>query len=164
MGVSVRLYHWQHLTMQYCQAFLLCCLISLPVSHGAPLADPQVLFRDTALVHQSTHSQQSPHHSLSHHSHSVQDSTSTSHSHNTRVGVSPLSLHSPSLVQHADGRLFAVNANLQPGQFFQTNDGRIFTLATPATSALPVLPAIPALSANPSVPAPLQEDAAEIVD
>merc|ERR1719245_1838866 len=137
--------------MQYCQAFLLCCLV-LP--HAA-LGAPQVLFRDTALVQQSSHSQQSPHHSLSHHSHSVQDSTSTSHSHNTRVGVSPLSLHSPSLVQHADGRLFAVNANLQPGQFFQTTDGRIFTLATPAlsaTSALPAFPALPALSANPSVP------------
>ena len=37
---------------------------------------------------------------------------------------------SPSLVQHADGRYFAVNAHLQPGQLFQAADGRLFTLAT----------------------------------
>merc|ERR1711936_433573 len=36
----------------------------------------------------------------------------------------------PSLVQHADGRYFAVNAHLQPGQLFQAADGRLFTLAT----------------------------------
>lgn len=33
------------------------------------------------------------------------------------------------MLQHDDGRFFALNANLQPGQFFQTSDGRIFTLA-----------------------------------
>ena len=38
-------------------------------------------------------------------------------------------LHQPALVQHQDGRLFAVNAHLQPGQLFQTGDGRVFTLA-----------------------------------
>ena len=38
-------------------------------------------------------------------------------------------LHRPALVQHADGRLFAVNAHLQPGQLFQAGDGRVFTLA-----------------------------------
>merc|ERR550532_3877801 len=36
----------------------------------------------------------------------------------------------PSLVQHADGRYFAVNAHLQPGQLFQAADGRLFTLVT----------------------------------
>ena len=38
-------------------------------------------------------------------------------------------LQQPSLVRHADGRLFAVNAHLVPGQLFQTGDGRVFTLA-----------------------------------
>merc|ERR1712038_1442044 len=118
--------------MQYHQIFLLYCQLFLPATIlSAPLPDPQLLFRDTALVHQSSHS--SPLNSLTHHSHSVQDSTSSSHSHHTSRGV----LHSPSLVQHADGRLFAVNANLQPGQLFQTADGRIFTLATPALSTTP---------------------------
>lgn len=36
----------------------------------------------------------------------------------------------PSLLQHTDGRFFALNANLQPGQIFQTPDGRIFTLSS----------------------------------
>ena len=36
----------------------------------------------------------------------------------------------PSLLQHADGRFFALNANLQPGQIFQTPGGRIFTLSS----------------------------------
>merc|ERR1712106_1174933 len=94
------------------------CLLILPAILAVPVPGPQVLFRDAALVHQS------------------------SHSHRTPLLTSPLSpsfLHtpvrSPSLVQHADGRLFAVNANLQPGQLFQTADGRIFTLAAQATSA-----------------------------
>ena len=39
-------------------------------------------------------------------------------------------LHPPSLVQHTDGRYFAVNAHLQPGQLFQAGDGRVFTLAS----------------------------------
>ena len=37
-------------------------------------------------------------------------------------------LRSPALFQHSDGRLFAVNAHLQPGQLFRTGDGRVFTL------------------------------------
>jgi hypothetical protein len=41
----------------------------------------------------------------------------------------------PSLLQHADGRFFAVNVDLRPGQFFRTPDGRVFTLAAPSSSA-----------------------------
>merc|ERR1712123_114021 len=41
----------------------------------------------------------------------------------------PPSVQPPSLVQHRDGRFFAVNANLQHGQLFRTADGRLFTLA-----------------------------------
>ena len=37
-------------------------------------------------------------------------------------------LRSPALFQHSDGRLFAVNAHLKPGQLFRTGDGRVFTL------------------------------------
>jgi hypothetical protein len=41
----------------------------------------------------------------------------------------------PTLLQHADGRFFAANVNLRPGQFFQTPDGRVFTLAATAAAA-----------------------------
>jgi hypothetical protein len=41
----------------------------------------------------------------------------------------------PSLLQHADGRFFAVNVDLRPGQFFRTPDGRVFTLAAPSSTA-----------------------------
>jgi len=66
---------------------------------------------------------------------------STVHRHQThatspRVALAPAiepvflrqSVEEPILLQHADGRFFALNANLQPGQFFRTADGRIFTL------------------------------------
>ena len=38
-------------------------------------------------------------------------------------------LQGPALVQHKDGRLFVVNAHLQPGQLFRSQDGRVFALA-----------------------------------
>jgi len=133
--------------MQY-QTVFHCCLLLLSSSLGAPQPEPQVLFRDSALALQSSHSLHSPLHSLSHHSHSVQDST-------RRAGHHSL-LSSPSLVQHSDGRLFAVNANLQPGQLFQTSDGRIFTLAT-TVHAQP-LPSTAPLSSS------AQEQAPEIID
>ena len=48
----------------------------------------------------------------------------------------PLADQPPALLQHADGRFFALNVNLRPGQFFQTPDGRVFTLAAaPVTAA-----------------------------
>ena len=42
----------------------------------------------------------------------------------------------PSLVQHTDGRYFAVNAHLQPGQLFQSADGRFFSLASSPLQAV----------------------------
>ncbi len=82
---------------------------------------------------------------LSHHSKTVSDGTSTVHRHHTQATSPRLQLaavhqeptfvtaavrqEEPVLLQHADGRFFALNANLQPGQYFQTADGRIFTLA-----------------------------------
>ncbi len=74
---------------------------------------------------------------ISHHAKTVSDGVSTVHRHQThatspRVAVEPVflrqSVEEPILLQHADGRFFALNANLQPGQFFRTADGRIFTL------------------------------------
>ena len=95
------------------------------------------------MVRSSTHSHQSPNGlgSVTHHSHSVEDSRSAVHRHHSQASSpatgtsssfalsSPSSVQSPSLVQHNDGRFFAVNANLQQGQLFQTADGRLFTLA-----------------------------------
>ncbi len=82
---------------------------------------------------------------VSHHSKTVTDGTSTVHRHHTQTTSPRLQLaavhqeptfvtaavreEEPVLLQHADGRFFALNANLQPGQYFQTADGRIFTLA-----------------------------------
>jgi hypothetical protein len=111
-----------------------CCLFLLPSIPAAPHPDPQVLFRDSALLHQASHSHLSPLGSVSHNSHSVQDSRSAVHRHHTQGASQADRLHShtPSLVQHADGRLFAVNTNLQPGQLFQTADGRIFELSAKA--------------------------------
>lgn len=78
---------------------------------------------------------------ISHHTKTVSDGVSTVHRHQThatspRVALTPAiepvflrqSVEEPILLQHADGRFFALNANLQPGQFFRTSDGRIFTL------------------------------------
>merc|ERR1712106_538636 len=106
------------------------CLLILPAILAVPLPGPQVLFRDAALVHQSSHSHRTP----------LLTSPLSPSLFHTPVRTpsllqSPSLVRSPSLVQHTDGRLFAVNANLQPGQLFQTADGRIFTLAAQATSA-----------------------------
>ena len=57
-------------------------------------------------------------------------------------------LHRPALVQHADGRLFAVNAHLQPGQLFQAGDGRVFTLANTDNQYGPPPPPPPAASTD----------------
>jgi len=57
----------------------------------------------------------------------------------------------PSLVQHRDGRFFAVNANLQAGQLIQSSDGRYFTLA--GASIAPQF-SVPISSPAPSAPAP----------
>jgi len=79
---------------------------------------------------------------VSHHTRTVTDGVSTVHRHHTQANnpstrvqlvqtpvVEPVSRQQePVLLQHADGRFFALNANLEPGQFFQTSDGRIFTL------------------------------------
>ena len=99
--------------------------------------------------------------SVSHHSKTVSDATSTVHRHHTQA-TNPGSLHvvhntpgdllstpavisrqaallqssSPSLLQHADGRFFALNANLGPGDVFRTADGRTFALDNNAHTAL----------------------------
>jgi len=87
---------------------------------------------------------------VSHHTKTVTDGVSTVHRHQTHATsprvqlvqaplVEPVlrrqSASEPVLLQHADGRFFALNANLQPGQFFQTSDGRIFTLRASSTGA-----------------------------
>jgi len=85
---------------------------------------------------------------LSHHSKTVTDGVSTVHRHDTRhhnLATNPrvqlvqqssrIQQEEPVLLQHADGRFFALNANLEAGQFFQTADGRIFTLAAAGSSA-----------------------------
>ena len=136
------------------QFFLACCLFLLPSTPAAPLPHPQVLLHDSGLVHQASHSHRSPLGSVSHNSHSVQDSRSAVHRHHSQASrlhsllsnpLPPSLAHSPSLVQHADGRLFAVNANLQPGQLFRTADGRIFELSAQA-------PLGPAITSKPDSP------------
>merc|ERR1711892_745195 len=185
MGQSVS-GHRQSNIMQYQQLCLLSCLLGLPVISSIP--QPQVLFRDSALVHQASHSHRSPLGSVSHNSHSVQDSSSAVHRHHTQATnqasrlrtllSSPLTqtshsvLQAPSLVQHADGRFFAVNANLQPGQLFQTADGRIFSLASSQASVLPApisspgpsAPAVPVAPLAPLAPvSPVNEDDDDVV-
>ena len=65
-------------------------------------------------------------------------------------------LQQPSLVRHADGRLFAVNAHLVPGQLFQTGDGRVFTLARTNNNHYgpPPPPSPPSPAPSPPSPAP----------
>ncbi len=49
------------------------------------------------------------------------------------AALPPAATALPSLLQHADGRFFAVNVDLRPGQLFRTPDGRVFTLAAPSS-------------------------------
>jgi hypothetical protein len=50
------------------------------------------------------------------------------------AALPPAAAAVPSLLQHADGRFFAVNVDLRPGQLFRTPDGRVFTLAAPSAA------------------------------
>ena len=127
----------------------------MSVSLGACLSQ-NTLFRNQALVSRTeSNTPLLGGGSVSHHSKTVSDGTSTVHRHHTQAtnpGVQVLhntpslfnnpivaarqsSLQSsPSLLQHTDGRFFALNANLNPGQLFQTADGRTFTLVNTANS------------------------------
>ena len=65
------------------------------------------------------------------------------------------SVISPSLIQHKDGRFFAVNANLSPGQLFATADGRIFTLAQKSATTLSSPPKV--VKTQPQTAAPVRQ-------
>ena len=98
------------------QMFLLFSLLCLSPISAVPQFHPQVLFRDSSLVHQASHSHLSPLGSVSHPSHF----SSAVHRHNTPEATQDgriATLQAPAIVQHQDGRFFAVNANLQQGPY-----------------------------------------------
>ena len=136
------------------------CSLLLPILCSP---HPQVLFRDTPLVHQLAHSHGSQLSSVSH----LHDSTPGVLRHLTQARRLPTLLSSPlsqppALVQHSDGRFFAVNANIQPGQFFQTADGQILSLAPALGQASPSAPVLPPSSSTPPVSQP-SEGSEEVI-
>jgi hypothetical protein len=76
------------------------------------------------------------------------------------VALPPAAAAVPSLLQHADGRFFAVNVDLRPGQFFRTPDGRVFTLASPSSSSSTASSGKPLITAASDITASDVADAA----